>query len=137
MWAKVPSCAPYIEDNFCIGFYKFFICTSQNSCTNFHYYTLIMPFLIVQVPSDLDFEDNKVILGRSSESTVTSDTNASPRSSSRMPSKLMMVSGLLLMGGIVCFARCHSSIGAKLAVACILQKFCRESNTKIVPVHRK
>lgn len=96
-----------------------------------------MPFLIVQVPSDLDFEDNKVILGRSSESTVTSDTNASPRSSSRMPSKLMMVSGLLLMGGIVCFARCHSSIGAKLGVACILQKFCRESNTKIVPVHRK
>lgn len=89
-----------------------------------------MPFLIVQVPSDLDFEDNKVIQGRSSESTVTSDTNANPRGSFRMPSKLMIVSGLLLMGGIVCFARGHSSIGAKLGVAYILQKLCWESNTK-------
>lgn len=80
-----------------------------------------------QVPSDLDFE-NKANQGRPSE-TPTSERNANPRSSFKKPSKLMIVTGLLLIGGIVCLARGHSSLGAKLGVACILQKLSGEGNT--------
>ncbi|XP_058068566.1 uncharacterized protein LOC131217645 isoform X2 [Magnolia sinica] len=40
----------------------------------------------------------------------------------RKPSKKWIANGLLLLGGVVCLSRGHSSLGAKIAIACILKK---------------
>ncbi|KAI3847183.1 hypothetical protein MKW92_049900 [Papaver armeniacum] len=39
-----------------------------------------------------------------------------------------IANGLLLLGGIVCLSRGHSSLGAKIAMACILKKLAKHGN---------
>ncbi|KAI3859605.1 hypothetical protein MKX03_007624 [Papaver bracteatum] len=46
----------------------------------------------------------------------------------RKPSKITIANGLLLLGGIVCLSRGHSSLGAKIAMACILKKLAKHGN---------
>ncbi|KAI3883329.1 hypothetical protein MKW92_042412 [Papaver armeniacum] len=46
----------------------------------------------------------------------------------RKPSKKTIANGLLLLGGIVCLSRGHSSLGAKIAMACILKKLAKHGN---------
>ncbi|XP_068642671.1 uncharacterized protein [Aristolochia californica] len=40
----------------------------------------------------------------------------------KRPSRKLIANGLLLLGGAVCLSRGHSSLGAKVAMACILKK---------------
>ncbi|KAG9449373.1 hypothetical protein H6P81_009338 [Aristolochia fimbriata] len=40
----------------------------------------------------------------------------------KRPSRKLIANGLLLLGGVVCLSRGHSSFGAKIAMACILKK---------------
>jgi hypothetical protein len=47
---------------------------------------------------------------------------AKERKMSRRPSKKLLANGLLLLGGVVCLSRGHSSLGAKVAMAYILTK---------------
>lgn len=44
------------------------------------------------------------------------------RKLSRTPSKKLLANGLLILGGVVCLSRGHSSLGAKVAMAYILTK---------------
>ncbi|KAF5191243.1 Polyketide cyclase/dehydrase and lipid transport superfamily protein [Thalictrum thalictroides] len=48
---------------------------------------------------------------------------------SRRPSKKMIANGLLLLGGVLCLSRGHSSLGAKIAMACILKKLTKHTTT--------
>ncbi|KAK9281789.1 hypothetical protein L1049_004695 [Liquidambar formosana] len=41
---------------------------------------------------------------------------------SRRPSRIVIAKGLLLLGGVICLSRGHSSLGAKVAMAYILTK---------------
>lgn len=45
---------------------------------------------------------------------------------SRTPSKTWIAKGLLVVGGIVCLSRGHSTLGTQLAVACILKKLMKQ-----------
>lgn len=40
----------------------------------------------------------------------------------RGPSRKVLANGLLLLGGVICISRGHSSLGAKVAIAYILTK---------------
>lgn len=44
------------------------------------------------------------------------------RGHSRRPSRKMVANGLLLLGGVFCLSRGHSSLGAKVVMAYVLTK---------------
>ncbi|MCL7045429.1 hypothetical protein MKW94_013508 [Papaver nudicaule] len=53
----------------------------------------------------------------------------------RKPSRKTVANGLLLLGGLVCLSRGQSSLGAKIAMACILRKLAKHGNaaTQVAP----
>lgn len=48
---------------------------------------------------------------------------------SRRPSRKLLANSVLLVGGAICLSRGHSSLGAKVAMAYILTKFKRKTNS--------
>eukprot|EP00262_Sarcandra_glabra_P021210 TRINITY_DN882_c0_g1_i1.p1 TRINITY_DN882_c0_g1~~TRINITY_DN882_c0_g1_i1.p1 ORF type:complete len:409 (-),score=51.42 TRINITY_DN882_c0_g1_i1:223-1416(-) len=98
--------------------------------------------LIQKVPRDLEMETPSLhqnIPG----SSATSATDGRPvweireRPLSKKPLKKWIANGLLLLGGVVCLSRGHSSLGAKLAMACILKKLAKHgsSSSRAEPSH--
>ncbi|XP_057967632.1 uncharacterized protein LOC131157467 [Malania oleifera] len=61
-----------------------------------------------------------------SHEQITSE--ASGQKSSRRPSKKLIANGLLILGGLICLSRGHSSLGAKVAMAFILKKLTRHDS---------
>lgn len=51
------------------------------------------------------------------------------RKLSRRPSGKMVANGLLLLGGLVCLSRGHSSLGAKVVMAYVLTKLSKRGAT--------
>ncbi|KAJ4964065.1 hypothetical protein NE237_024004 [Protea cynaroides] len=47
----------------------------------------------------------------------------------RLPSRKLVTNGLLLLGGVVCLCRGHSSLGAKIAVAYMMKKFSKNGSS--------
>ncbi|CAA2977568.1 stAR-related lipid transfer 7, mitochondrial [Olea europaea subsp. europaea] len=66
---------------------------------------------------------------------LTLESNA--KRLSRMPSNKLIRNGLIVVGGVLCLSRGHSSLGAKVAMACILSKFTKRgsSSNKAGKVH--
>ncbi|KAF3432313.1 hypothetical protein FNV43_RR27053 [Rhamnella rubrinervis] len=73
------------------------------------------------VTSEATFEAGGVHHGAS----VTSQE----RKLSRRPSRKMVANGLLLIGGLVCLSRGHSSLGAKVVMAYVLTKLSKRGAT--------
>ncbi|CAA6671217.1 unnamed protein product [Spirodela intermedia] len=87
--------------------------------------------MLVQVPLSLEGDTETVTPGAYESSsggavlvkqTGGDDPGENLKLLSRKPSKTWIAKGLLLVGGIVCLSRGHSTLGTQLAVACILKK---------------
>ncbi|WCJ37172.1 Polyketide cyclase/dehydrase and lipid transport superfamily protein [Euphorbia peplus] len=80
--------------------------------------------LIQKVPPGL--ETTYIILGASATPEVTNRIGSvsQDRKDKKLqrPSRKVLANGLLLLGGVVCLSRGHSSLGAKVAMAYILTK---------------
>ncbi|XP_022864798.1 uncharacterized protein LOC111384713 isoform X1 [Olea europaea var. sylvestris] len=74
-------------------------------------------------------------LARAISSSGTLESNA--KRLSRMPSNKLIRNGLIVVGGVLCLSRGHSSLGAKVAMACILNKLTKRgsSSNKAGKVH--
>ncbi|CAA7408326.1 unnamed protein product [Spirodela intermedia] len=91
--------------------------------------------MLVQVPLSLEGDTETVTPGAYESSsggavlvkqTGGDDPGENLKLLSRKPSKTWIAKGLLLVGGIVCLSRGHSTLGTQLAVACILKKLMRQ-----------
>lgn len=73
-----------------------------------------------QVPPEV--EAVATISQHGSDGMLTSALSRQEKTLSRRPSKKTIAKGLLLLGGVLCISRGHSSLGTKIAIACILKK---------------
>ncbi|KAF6143846.1 hypothetical protein GIB67_009827 [Kingdonia uniflora] len=82
--------------------------------------------LMKKVPPELErvTETTPSALEGSSSTSVISKQAVEVKGNNfcRKPSKKLVANGLLLLGGLLCLSRGHSSLSAKLAMACILKK---------------
>ncbi|XVF74914.1 hypothetical protein PTKIN_Ptkin13bG0148400 [Pterospermum kingtungense] len=80
--------------------------------------------LIQKVPPELDTTRSITSAADSASAAIPKPVNSELRENklSRRPSKKMVAKGLLLVGGVICLSRGHSSLGAKVAMAYILTK---------------
>lgn len=79
--------------------------------------------LIQKAPPGLDTMNSMASSATTSAPAFRGQTGeAKERKMSRRPSKKLLANGLLLLGGVVCLSRGHSSLGAKVAMAYILTK---------------
>ena len=66
--------------------------------------------------------DETIQLTSAAPTAIQGSVGGQERKLSRRPSKKMVANGLLLIGGVICLTRGHSSLGAKVAMAYILNK---------------
>ncbi|XP_062110956.1 uncharacterized protein LOC133822594 [Humulus lupulus] len=80
--------------------------------------------LIKKVPPGLEDTDDVSVTSEviSASNTVHGSIIVEQRKLLMKPSKKMVAKGLLLLGGVICLSRGHPSLGAKVAMACILNK---------------
>ncbi|KAL5554274.1 hypothetical protein UlMin_041675 [Ulmus minor] len=78
--------------------------------------------LIKMVPPGLDDTIGTPSQSTSSDTAFHELDSGQDRNPSRRPSKKMVANSLLLLGGLICLSRGHSSLGAKVAMAYILNK---------------
>ncbi|ONI15119.1 hypothetical protein PRUPE_3G027000 [Prunus persica] len=78
--------------------------------------------LIKKVPPGLEATDSMTSQENSAATSVHRPIAGGGRKLSRTPSKKLLANGLLILGGVVCLSRGHSSLGAKVAMAYILTK---------------
>lgn len=90
--------------------------------------------LIQKVPTELDTLPN--VSGPSNvEGNATSvsicqgaDKDGKKKSLCKRPSSKLVANGLLVLGGVICMSRGHSSLGAKVAMAYILTKLSKQNS---------
>ncbi|PON37067.1 START domain containing protein [Parasponia andersonii] len=78
--------------------------------------------LIKLVPPGLDTITDVTSQITSAATAVHGSVTGQQTKLSRRPSRKMVAHGLLLLGGVICLSRGHSSLGAKAAMAYILNK---------------
>ncbi|PON90631.1 START-like domain containing protein [Trema orientale] len=78
--------------------------------------------LIKLVPPGLDTITDVTSQVTSAATAVHGSVTGQQTKLSRRPSRKMVANGLLLLGGVICLSRGHSSLGAKVAMAYILNK---------------
>ncbi|XP_024018461.1 stAR-related lipid transfer protein 7, mitochondrial [Morus notabilis] len=78
--------------------------------------------LIKMVPPELDTTRDGTSQATSAPTGVQGSVTGLERKLSRRPCGKMVANGLLLIGGVICLSRGHSSLGAKVALAYILSK---------------
>lgn len=83
--------------------------------------------LIQKVPRGLELDIINTIASPAQSTASSSILNG--EGSRRKPSKKSIAKGLLLVGGIICLSRGHSSLGAKVALACVLKKLAKHSSS--------
>ncbi|KAF5739202.1 hypothetical protein HS088_TW12G00403 [Tripterygium wilfordii] len=79
--------------------------------------------LIQKVPPELDNVDSIDAPATPVASTGQFTSEARDKKLSKRPSRKLLANGLILLGGLVCLSRGHSSLGAKVAMAYILTKW--------------
>ncbi|KAL5699732.1 hypothetical protein ACHQM5_030594 [Ranunculus cassubicifolius] len=77
--------------------------------------------LMQKVPSELDTAAVPVV-NRSFSTTRQESESREKKTLLRRPSGKMIANGLLVIGGVLCLTRGHSSLSTKIAMACILKK---------------
>ncbi|XP_071724875.1 uncharacterized protein [Rutidosis leptorrhynchoides] len=81
--------------------------------------------LIQKVPSELELKnmmDSTITTPALSIDDCTHVSAGKEKKFLKKPSKLVLANGLLLIGGVICLTRGHSSLGAKVAIAYVLTK---------------
>lgn len=84
-------------------------------------------FSYIKVPDG--FEDMDGIISKANivETESPGQVSSEERKLSRA-SKKLVANGLLVIGGMICLSRCHSSLGAKVVMAYILTKLSKRAD---------
>ncbi|XVF26437.1 hypothetical protein REPUB_Repub14bG0016400 [Reevesia pubescens] len=103
-----------------------YVCKMDNALRK---YSLTTPSVslatpIQKVPPQLDTTSGNISPALSASVAICEPVNGEAREKklSRRPSKKLVAKSLLLLGGVICLSRGHSSLGAKVAMAYILTK---------------
>ncbi|PIA43962.1 hypothetical protein AQUCO_01800192v1 [Aquilegia coerulea] len=88
--------------------------------------------LMQKVPPELDStttNSRHILECTSSSAFDRQEPEIKGKTLSRRPSKKMIANGLLLLGGVLCLSRGHSSLGAKIAMGCVLKKLTKHTTS--------
>ncbi|XP_015894067.2 uncharacterized protein LOC107428111 [Ziziphus jujuba] len=78
--------------------------------------------LVKKVPHGLETTNGVTLQATFGASAVDGSVTGREKKLSKRPSRKMVAKGLLLLGGVVCLSRGHSSLGAKVVMAYVLTK---------------